>query len=110
MGSGRDSLLLTMDRPSGSTSCEKPEQKGRCSFEPINRNRCWRFGHARHISNRANGVWASVHSFAADGAGSDSADPYLRIISLFNDGAAGIEVMVYLIITAYLGVLYFGTY
>ena len=55
------------------------------------------------LVTRANGVWASVHSFAADGAGSDSADPYLRIISLFNDGAAGIEVMVYLIITCLFG-------
>ncbi|MED5267267.1 MAG: cytochrome c biogenesis protein CcsA, partial [Candidatus Thermoplasmatota archaeon] len=50
------------------------------------------------LVTRANGVWSSVHSFAADGAGSESSDPYLRIISLASEGAAGVEVITYLII------------
>ena len=55
------------------------------------------------LVTRANGVWASVHSFAADGVGSESSDPYLRIVSLFGEGAAGVEVMAYLIITVLFG-------
>jgi len=54
--------------------------------------------HATMVT-RANGVWASVHAFAADGAGSESSDPYLRIISLANDGVAGVEVITYFVIT-----------
>ena len=41
--------------------------------------------------------------FAADGVGSESSDPYLRIVSLFGEGAAGVEVMTYLIITVLFG-------
>ena len=55
------------------------------------------------LVTRANGVWASVHSFAADGVGSKSSDPYLRIVSLLGEGAAGVEVMTYLIITVLFG-------
>ena len=55
------------------------------------------------LVTRANGVWSSVHSFAADGAGSESSDPYLRILSLYSEGAAGVEVITYLIIIVALG-------
>ena len=60
------------------------------------------------LVTRANGVWSSVHSFAADGAGSESSDPYLRIISLAGEGAAGIEVITYLIIIMVLGLALMG--
>lgn len=60
------------------------------------------------LVTRANGVWSSVHSFAADGAGSESSDPYLRIISLAGEGAAGVEVITYLTIIMALGLALMG--
>ncbi|MFL2966022.1 MAG: hypothetical protein DBX06_05960 [Candidatus Poseidoniales archaeon] len=47
------------------------------------------------LVTRANGVWASVHSFVGNEEARQYDDPYLRIIQLFDDGAAGIEVAVY---------------
>lgn len=47
------------------------------------------------LVTRANGVWASVHSFVGNEEARQYDDPYFRIVQLFNDGAAGIEVAVY---------------
>ncbi len=47
------------------------------------------------LVTRANGVWASVHSFVGNEEGDLYDDPYLRILQLFDDGAAGLEVAAY---------------
>ncbi len=47
------------------------------------------------LVTRANGVWASVHSFVGNETGELYDDPYLRILQLFDEGAAGIEVAAY---------------
>ncbi len=47
------------------------------------------------LVTRANGVWASVHSFVGNEETRVYDDPYIRIIQLFNDGAPGIEVAIY---------------
>ena len=50
------------------------------------------------LVTRANGVWASVHSFVGNEEGRVYDDPYIRIVQLFDDGAAGLEVAAYSII------------
>ena len=47
------------------------------------------------LVTRANGVWASVHSFVGNEEGRAYDAPYLRIVQLFDDGAAGLEVAAY---------------
>jgi len=47
------------------------------------------------LVTRANGVWASVHSFVGNEEADLYDDPYLRILQLFDDGAAGLEVAAY---------------
>ena len=44
------------------------------------------------LVTRANGVWASVHSFVGNEEAREYNDPYIRIVQLFDDGAAGLEV------------------
>ena len=53
--------------------------------------------HATMVT-RANGVWASVHAFVADGEGSLSEDPYLRVLEIAEFNPVGIEVTSYLIV------------
>ena len=53
--------------------------------------------HATMVT-RANGVWASVHAFVADGEGSLSEDPYLRVLEIAEFSPVGIEVTSYLIV------------
>mgnify|MGYP001159669608 FL=1 len=53
--------------------------------------------HATMVT-RANGVWASVHAFVADGEGSLSEDPYLRVLEIAEWSPVGIEVTSYLIV------------
>jgi len=50
------------------------------------------------LVTRANGVWASVHSFVGNEEGRVYDDPYIRIVQLFDDGAAGLEVAAYSLI------------
>ena len=50
------------------------------------------------LVTRANGVWASVHSFVGNEEGREYNDPYIRIVQLFDDGAAGLEVAAYFLI------------
>ena len=50
------------------------------------------------LVTRANGVWASVHSFVGNEEAREYNDPYIRIVQLFDDGAAGLEVAGYFII------------
>lgn len=50
------------------------------------------------LVTRANGVWASVHSFVGNEEAREYNDPYIRIVQLFNDGAAGLEVAGYFLI------------
>ena len=47
------------------------------------------------LVTRANGVWASVHSFVGNEEARVYDDPYIRMVQLFNDGVAGIEVAIY---------------
>ena len=49
------------------------------------------------LVTRANGVWASVHAFVADGQGTLADDPYLRILQITDFSPVGIEVATYLI-------------
>ena len=59
------------------------------------------------LVTRANGVWASVHAFVAEGEIDPSMGPIQRILELgFND-PAGIEVHLYLLILA--GLMWLGT-
>jgi len=53
--------------------------------------------HATMVT-RANGVWASVHAFVADGEGTLSEDPYLRVLEIADWSPVGIEVTSYLIV------------
>ena len=53
--------------------------------------------HATMVT-RANGVWASVHAFVADGEGTLSDDPYLRVLEIADWNPVGIEVTSYLIV------------
>ena len=53
--------------------------------------------HATMVT-RANGVWASVHAFVADGEGTLSEDPYLRVLEIAEWSPVGIEVTSYLIV------------
>ena len=50
------------------------------------------------LVTRANGVWASVHSFVGNEDGQASSDPYIRILELFGEGAIGLEVLSYTIL------------
>ena len=50
------------------------------------------------LVTRANGVWASVHSFVGNEEAREYNDPYIRIVQLFDDGAAGLEVAAYFVI------------
>ncbi|MEK9739064.1 MAG: cytochrome c biogenesis protein CcsA, partial [Euryarchaeota archaeon] len=50
------------------------------------------------LVTRANGVWASVHSFVGNEEARQYNDPYIRIVQLFDDGAAGLEVAAYFLI------------
>ena len=50
------------------------------------------------LVTRANGVWASVHSFVGNEEAREYNDPYIRIVQLFDDGAAGLEVAGYFLI------------
>ncbi len=56
------------------------------------------------LVTRANGVWASVHAFAADGLGTDSQDPYIRILYIIDSSAIGFELASYMLVMVLLGV------
>ena len=58
--------------------------------------------HATLIT-RANGVWASVHAFVADGLGTTSEDPYVRIAYLVDASPIGFELASYLFVMLALG-------
>ena len=59
------------------------------------------------LVTRANGVWASVHAFVAEGDIDPSMGPIQRILELgFNDGA-GLEVHLYLLML--FGMMWLGT-
>lgn len=59
------------------------------------------------LVTRANGVWASVHAFVAEGEIDPSMGPIQRILELgFNDGA-GLEVHLYLLML--FGMMWLGT-
>ena len=55
------------------------------------------------LVTRANGVWASVHAFVADGEGTLADDPYLRVIDIAEFSPVGIEVTSYLVVIIILG-------
>ena len=55
------------------------------------------------LVTRANGVWASVHAFAADGLGTDSQDPYVRILYIIDSSAIGFELASYMFAILLLG-------
>ena len=55
------------------------------------------------LVTRANGVWASVHAFAADGLGTDSQDPYVRILYIIDSNAIGFELASYMFAILLLG-------
>ncbi len=55
------------------------------------------------LVTRANGVWASVHAFVADGEGTLADDPYLRVLDIAEVTPVGIEVTSYLIAIIVLG-------
>jgi len=59
------------------------------------------------LVTRANGVWASVHSFVADGEIDPSMGPIQRILALGYDDAPGIEVHLYLLML--IGMVWLGT-
>jgi len=48
------------------------------------------------LVTRANGVWASVHAFVADGEGALPQDPYLRVLDVIGFDAIGAELVGYL--------------
>ncbi|MCH1592289.1 MAG: cytochrome c biogenesis protein CcsA [Candidatus Thalassarchaeaceae archaeon] len=48
------------------------------------------------LVTRANGVWASVHAFVADGEGALPQDPYLRVLDVVGFDAIGAELIGYL--------------
>ena len=48
------------------------------------------------LVTRANGVWASVHAFVADGEGALPQDPYLRVLDVVEFDAVGAELVGYL--------------
>ena len=48
------------------------------------------------LVTRANGVWASVHAFVADGEGALPQDPYLRVLDVVEFDAIGAELVGYL--------------
>ena len=50
------------------------------------------------LVTRANGVWASVHAFVADGEGTLADDPYLRVLDIADLSPIGIEITSYLAI------------
>ena len=58
--------------------------------------------HATMVT-RANGVWASVHAFVADGEGTLSEDPYLRVLEIAEWSPVGIEVTSYLVVMVAMG-------
>ena len=49
------------------------------------------------LVTRANGVWASIHTFVADGAGGATRGPLDRIMGIGVEDAAGAEVQFYLL-------------
>ena len=49
------------------------------------------------LVTRANGVWASVHAFVADGEGAMPQDPYLRVLEVITFDAVGAELTGYLL-------------
>ena len=49
------------------------------------------------LVTRANGVWASVHAFVADGEGAMPQDPYLRVLDVIEFDAVGAELIGYLL-------------
>ena len=55
------------------------------------------------LVTRANGVWASVHAFVADGEGTLADDPYLRVLDIAELTPVGIEVTSYLVAIIVLG-------
>ncbi|MBM67185.1 MAG: hypothetical protein CMB39_01885 [Euryarchaeota archaeon] len=55
------------------------------------------------LVTRANGVWASVHAFVADGDGALPQDPYLRVLQIADFSPVGIEISTYLIALLALG-------
>ncbi|MDP7002352.1 MAG: cytochrome c biogenesis protein CcsA [Candidatus Thalassarchaeaceae archaeon] len=55
------------------------------------------------LVTRANGVWASVHAFVADGEGALPQDPYLRVLRITDFSAEGLEVAAYLVAILFLG-------
>ena len=55
------------------------------------------------LVTRANGVWASVHAFVADGEGALPQDPYLRVLQIADLSPVGIEISTYLIALLALG-------
>jgi len=57
------------------------------------------------LVTRANGVWASVHAFAADGLGTDSQDPYVRILYIIDSSAIGFELASYMFAILLLGII-----
>ena len=57
------------------------------------------------LVTRANGVWASVHAFAADGLGTDSQDPYVRILYIIDSNAIGFELASYMFAIVLLGIV-----
>ena len=56
------------------------------------------------LVTRANGVWASVHAFAADGLGTESQDPYIRILYIIDSSAIGFELASYMFAMLLLGI------
>jgi cytochrome c biogenesis factor len=57
------------------------------------------------LVTRANGVWASVHAFAADGLGTDSQDPYVRILYIIDSSSIGFELASYMFAIVLLGII-----
>ena len=55
------------------------------------------------LVTRANGVWASVHAFAADGLGTDSQDPYIRVMYIIDASPIGFELASYVFAILLLG-------
>ena len=55
------------------------------------------------LVTRANGVWASVHAFAADGLGTESHDPYIRVMYIIDASPIGFELASYMIAILILG-------
>ena len=55
------------------------------------------------LVTRANGVWASVHAFAADGLGTESQDPYIRVMYIIDASPIGFELASYVFAILLLG-------